>query len=112
MSIGAPHGLILRTLAAALAACALAACGAEPPAATPTEPLPPTPAAQPTPTTGAQPDSSAPASSDGWRADIALGMRPGDRATDATLTLADGSSTTIEEAAAGRSVLLYFFATW
>ena len=104
MSIGAPYGLILRTLAAASAAFALAACGAEPPAATPTEPPPPTPAAQP--------DSSAPASSDGWRADVALGMRPGDRATDATLTLADGSSTTIEEAAAGRSVLLYFFATW
>lgn len=112
MSIDAPYGLILRTLAAASAAFALAACGAESPAAAPTEPPTLTPAAQPTPTAAAQPDSSEPAPQDGWRADVALGMRPGDRATDATLTLADGSSTTIEEAAAGRSVLLYFFATW
>ena len=105
MNIGARYGLILRTtLAAALAACALAACGAESPAATPTD--------QPTPTAAAQTDSSAPPSPSGWRADVALGPRPGDRATDATLALADGSSTTIEEAAAGRSVLLYFFATW
>ena len=111
MSIGARYGLILRTtLAAALAACALAACGAESPAATPTEPPPPTAPDQPTPTDAAQPDSSAPTTG-GWRADV-LGPRPGDRATDATLALADGSSVTIEEAAAGRSVLLYFFATW
>lgn len=112
MSIGAPYGLILRTLAAASAAFALAACGADAPAATPTEPSTPTPSAQPTPTAVEQPDSSAPASSGGWRADLPVGPRPGDRATDATLMLADGSSTTIEEAAAGRSVLLYFFATW
>lgn len=112
MSIGAPYGLILRTLAAASAAFALSACGAEPPVAAPTEQPTPTPAAQPTPTAAAQPDPSAPATQDGWRADVALGMRPGDRATDSTLTLADGSSTTIEEAADGRSVLLYFFATW
>ena len=112
MSIGAPYGLILRTLAAASAAFALAACGADAPAATLTEPSTPTPSAQPTPTAVAQPDSSAPAPQSGWRADVALGSRPGDRATDAALTLADGSSTTIEEAAAGRSVLLYFFATW
>ena len=113
MSIGARYGLILRTtLAAALAACALAACGAESPAATPTDQPPPTALDQPPATPAAQPASSAPPSRGVWRADVALGPRPGDRATDATLALADGSSTTIEEAAAGRSVLLYFFATW
>ena len=115
MSVGARYGLILRTLAAASAALALAACGAEQPAApapTPTAQPSPTPAGEPAPTAAAQPDSSAPTSAGGWRADVALGPRPGDRATDAALTLADGSSATIEEAAAGKSVLLYFFATW
>ena len=107
MTYGAQYGLILRTLAAASAAFALAACGAEPPAPTPTA----TPEAQPTSTAEAQPDSAA-SSGGGWRADIAPGPRPGDRATDAEIALADGSFTTIEAAAAGRSVLLYFFATW
>lgn len=93
----------LRTLLAALAVLALAACGAETPEPTATVPdsAPPT----------AQPDSSAQTPA-GWRADIEVGPRPGDRAADAALTLADGSSVTIEEAAAGRSVILYFFATW
>ena len=76
------------------------------PTATPT-PAPPTP-----PPTAAPTPTPTPAPSAVWRADLPVGSRPGDRAPDATLTLADGSSSTIEEAAAGRSVLLYFFATW
>lgn len=97
------YALLPRTLLATLAILALAACGAETPEPTATAPdsAPPT----------AQPDSAAQTPS-GWRADVAVGPRPGDRAPDATLTLADGSSVTIEEAAAGRSVILYFFATW
>ncbi len=92
-----------RTLLAALAVLALAACGAEAP-----EPMATVPDSA-TPT--AQPDSSA-QTPVGWRADVEVGPRPGDRAADAELTLAGGSSVTIEEAAAGRSVILYFFATW
>ena len=101
---------MLRTLLAAFVVLAFAACGGNPPEPAPT----PTPTAAP-PTaqtdTAAQPDAAA-QPSDGWRADVEVGPRPGDRAADAALTLADGSSVTIEEAAAGRSVLLYFFATW
>ncbi len=76
------------------------------PTATPT-PAPPTPTPTAAPT-----HTPTPAPSAVWRADLPVGSRPGDRAPDAALTLANGSSSTIEEAAAGRSVLLYFFATW
>ena len=102
---------MLRTLLAAFAVFALAACGGNPPEPAPT----PTPTAAPPtaqPDASAQSPDSAAQPSDGWRADVEIGPRPGDRAADAALTLADGSSVTIEEAAAGRSVLLYFFATW
>ena len=54
--------------------------------------------------------TSAPA--EGWRTDIATGSDTGDRATDASLTLPDGSTTTIESAAGGKGLILYFFATW
>lgn len=106
---------MLRTLLAAFAVFALAACGAETPEPTATAPDAAPPTAQTD--SSAQPDAAAQANataqtSDGWRADVEVGPRPGDRAADAALTLADGSSVTIEEAAAGRSVLLYFFATW
>lgn len=97
------YALLPRTLLAALAVLALAACGAETPEPAATVPDSATPTAQP--------DSSAQTPA-GWRADVEVGPRPGDRAADAALTLADGSSVTIEEAAAGRSVILYFFATW
>ena len=97
------YALLPRTLLAALAVLALAACGAEAPEPTATAPDSATPTAQP--------DSSAQTPA-GWRADVEVGPRPGDRAADAALTLADGSSVTIAEAAAGRSVILYFFATW
>ena len=97
------YALLPRTLLAALAVLALAACGAETPEPTATVPVSATPTAEA--------DSSAQTPA-GWRADVEVGPRPGDRAADAALTLADGSSVTIEEAAAGRSVILYFFATW
>lgn len=97
------YALLPRTLLAALAGLALAACGAEAPKPTATAPGSATPTAQ------ADSAAQTPA---GWRADVEVGPRPGDRASDAALTLADGSSVTIEEAAAGRSVILYFFATW
>ena len=100
---------MLRTLLAAFAVFALAACGAETPEPTATAPDAAPPTAQTD--SSAQPDATA-QTSDGWRADVEVGPRPGDRAADAALTLADGSSVTIEESAAGRSVLLYFFATW
>ena len=51
-------------------------------------------------------------SAGGWRSDVAVGSDHGDRAANASLTLVDGSSTTLESAAGGRAVLLYFFATW
>ena len=52
-------------------------------------------------------------SAGGWRSDVAVGADHGDRAANASLTLVDGtSSTTLESAAGGRAVLLYFFATW
>ena len=83
----------------------LAACGSDPtvtPQPTPT----PEPTATPQP---AAPDASA---GEGWRTDIAVGSGHGDRAANASVTLLDGSSTTLESAAGGRAVLLYFFATW
>ena len=94
----------------------LAACGSDPtatpiPEPTPT-PLPeptatpePEPAATPKPATGEMPTG-------GWRTDLAIGADHGDRAANASLTLVDGTSSTLESAAGGRAVLLYFFATW
>ena len=101
---------MLRTLLAAFAVFAFAACGGDPPEPAATAPDAATPTAQ-TADSAQSPDSAAQPSG-GWRADVEVGPRPGDRAADAALTLADGSSVTIEEAAAGKSVLLYFFATW
>ena len=70
-----------------------------------------TPVLEPEPT--ATPKTDAPATSEGvWRADIAVGPAHGDRAANASVTLADGSTTTLESAAGGRAILLYFFATW
>lgn len=85
-----------------------------PPIETPTPPEPsatPTPPPTETPTPTQAPTATAtPVPS--WRTDIPVGSASGDRAANALLTLADGSSTTLEHAAAGRPVLLYFFATW
>ena len=74
-------------------------------AATPT----PAPTATPVPTPTPAPE---PSSGTGWRTDIPVGDAIGSRASEVTLTLADGSVQTAESLAAGRSVLLYFFATW
>ena len=88
-----------------------------PPTDTPT-PRPtntPTPRPQPPDTPTPVPtDTPTPelAPAGGWRTDIATGPDIGNRAPDASLTLADGSTATIESAAGGRAVLLYFFATW
>jgi hypothetical protein len=51
-------------------------------------------------------------SAGGWRTDVAVGHEHGDRAANASITLPDGSTSTLESTAAGRGVLLYFFATW
>ena len=86
----------------------LAACSSDPTA---------TPVSQPTPTPEPEPTATPMPASDGmsaggWRTDVAVGHEHGDRAANASITLPDGSTTTLESAAAGRGVLLYFFATW
>ena len=89
----------------------LAACGADP---TPTNTPRPTPTPEPEPTATPEPASNAggEVSAGAWRTDVSVGSDHGDRAANASLTLPDGSSTTLESAAGGRAVLLYFFATW
>ena len=86
----------------------LAACGSDP---TPTNTPKPTPTPEPEPTAAPMPASDG-MSAGGWRTDIAVGHEHGDRAANASITLVDGTSTTLESTAAGRGVLLYFFATW
>ena len=90
----------------------LAACGgADEPTATPTSP-PPDPT--PTPTvvpTGASGDETSTAGG-GWLMTGNLGGRAGDSSHNPILTLRDGSMETLEEAAGGKAVLLYFFETW
>ncbi len=76
---------------------------------TPVPPPPPTDTPVPAPTDTPTPE---PAPASGWRTDIATGSGVGDRATDASLTFPDGSTSTIESTAAGKGLLLYFFATW
>ncbi len=84
----------------------LAACGSDPTATPVPEPTP-----EPEPTATPKPASDGMAVG-GWRTDVAVGSSHGDRAANASITLVDGTSTTLESAAAGRGVLLYFFATW
>ena len=107
----AVRSALLRAGAVALFALALAACGGgETPTATPTA-QPPAPTATPQavePTPTPTPEAS---SGTGWRTDP-VGDAIGSRASEVVLTLADGSVNTAESLAAGRSVLLYFFATW
>ena len=96
-------------------AIGVVACGTDtttpvdPPAATPT------PTAVPTPTAGAatpaeEPDA-APALT-GWRTDLVTGPNVGDVAPNPSVLLRDGSMATLEEVAAGKPMVLYFFATW
>ncbi len=86
----------------------LAACGSDP-TATPTPQPTPTPEPEPTATPVPATDGM---SAGGWRTDVAVGSNLGDRATNAAIALPDGSVGTLESAAEGRAVLLYFFATW
>ena len=100
--------LITAAAALLLLLFTLGACGSDPTA---------TPAPQPTPTPEPEPTATPMPASDGmsaggWRTDVAVGSNHGDRAANASITLPDGSTTTLESAAAGRGVLLYFFATW
>ena len=92
--------LVAAAAAMVLLMMTLAACGSDPTA---------TPAPQPTATPMPASDGM---SAGGWRTDIAVGHEHGDRAANASITLPDGSTSTLESAAAGRGVLLYFFATW
>ena len=78
---------------------------------TPIPPPPPTNTPVPAPTDTPTPEPP-PTPASGWRTDVATGSGVGERATDASLTLPDGSTATIESAAGGRALLLYFFATW
>ena len=90
-----------------LLALTLAACGAD---IQPTPTAPP-PLLEPDPTPTPEP-AAPPASTGPWRTDIPIGAAHGDRAPNSALTLSNGSTATLESAAAGRAVLLYFFATW
>ena len=98
--------------AAALVALAIGAvaCGTDtttpvdPPAATPT--AVPTATAVPTPAGGAAPALT------GWRTDLVTGPNVGDVAPNPSVLLRDGSMATLEEVAAGKPMVLYFFATW
>ena len=85
----------------------LAACGADPTATPAPQPTP-----EPEPTATPKPATDGGMSAGGWRTDVAVGHEHGDRAANASITLPDGSTSTLESAAAGRGVLLYFFATW
>ena len=48
----------------------------------------------------------------GWTSDVALGREIGDAAFPSSVTLRDGTTTTIAEIANGEPLLLCFFATW
>ena len=47
-----------------------------------------------------------------WRTDLPAGGRVGNAAPNATVTLTDGTTVTLEDFADGKPLLLYFFATW
>ena len=85
------------------------ACGAWPPTAEPTPR--PTATAAPTATSAPSPTAAA-GTTTGWRTDLETGGRVGNAAPNATVTLTDGTTTTLEELAGGKPLLLYFFATW
>ena len=106
--------------AAVLVALAISvvACGTD--STTPVDP--PTATAIPRPTPTAVPTSSADAAPTeepvappvltGWRTDVATGSNVGDVALNTSVLLRDGSMATLEEVAAGKPMVLYFFATW
>ena len=71
----------------------------------PTSTIAPAATSVPTPTAAA-------GAMTGWRTDLEAGGRVGNAAPNATVTLTDGTTTTLEELAGGKPLLLYFFATW
>lgn len=73
------------------------------PAATARPTMPPT--AEPT-------DTPAPIVAQGWRTDLAVGGNIGEVAPDTTLTLVSGETTSLQQVAGGRPVLVYFFESW
>ncbi len=98
---------MILTVALFLAACG----GADEPTATPTIAPPdpsPTPTAAPTSASGGETSTAG----GGWRLTGNLGGQAGDSSHNPILTLRDGSMETLEEAAEGKPVLLYFFETW
>ncbi len=112
----------------ALLLAVTAACGAQPPTAEPAPPptatappaspqptstIAPAPASASTPTSAPTPTATATATDTaGWRTDLEAGGRIGNAAPNATVTLTDGTTVTLEELAGGKPLLLYFFATW
>ena len=107
------HSLPLAGAAVLVAlAIGVVACGTD---TTPTADLPTaTPIPRPTPTADAAPTEEpvAPPALTGWRTDLATGPNVGDVAPNTSVLLRDGSMTTLEEVAAGKPMVLYFFATW
>lgn len=79
---------------------AIAACGAGPTAT----PLPASAAPAQTPT------QTAPVA--GWTASLPVGGNVGQLAPDTPVLLPDGTTKELSEVAAGKPMLLHFFATW
>ena len=104
--------------AGALLAAFATACGAQAPAEEPTSPqatataAPADAPAQPSPSPSPSLTEAADGTAARWVTDLKPGGRTGNAAPNATVTLPDGTRTTLEEVAGGKPLLLYFFATW
>ena len=98
--------------AAALVALAIGAvaCGTD--TTTPVDPPAATLTAVPTATAVPTPTGGAASALTGWRTDLATGSNVGEVAPNPSVLLRDGSMATLEEVAAGKPMVLYFFATW
>ena len=92
---------LLAWLLLALTSIALGACGSTPTA---------TPAHTSTPTPGATPNDGPTVST--WTANLPVGSDEGELAPDTSVMLVDGSTKPLSEVAAGKPLLLHFFATW
>ena len=105
----------IRPATAAMAltvALVLAACGgADEPAATLTS-APPDPTPTPTAASTGSSGGETSTAGGGWLMTGTLGGRAGNSSHNPILTHRDGSMETLEEAAYGNPVLLYFFETW
>ena len=65
-----------------------------------------------TPPTAEPTDTPEPVMAQGWRTDLAVGGNIGEVAPDTMLTLLSGETTSVQQVAAGRPVLVYFFESW